>query len=113
MQIGIFWIYQNKIFSKKEALDSIQKINGFKDSNLSHYEVWEEIKYTYRDFYLYEYEEIPRGRVVWDVENKQFLIYCNQKILKDEKAKALVINDFGFTMPYRFIYDEHYTIYTR
>lgn len=42
--LGVFWIYDNQIFTKKQALSDIEPINGFKDSNLAHYQVWNEIK---------------------------------------------------------------------
>jgi len=113
MNIGIFWIYKDNIFSKKEALNDIQEINGFKDSDLSHYEVWEEMKITYPYLYLYEYEEIPRGRVVWDVHNQQTIIYCNRALMNDEVAKVLIMREFKLESSYVFLYDEHYEIVAR
>ena len=111
MKIGIFWIYKNEIFTKKEELKDIVLVNGFKDSNLSHYKVWEEIKSKHKDFYLYEYEDIPRGRVVYDNMNELFLIYCNKDILSNKKDRELILKDFEINSRYKFIYDEHYRIF--
>ena len=110
MQIGVFWIYNNQIFSKKELLKNIEKINNFKDSNLSHYKVWEEIKYKHKDFYMFEYEQIPRGRIVYDTYNRVFLIYCNNDILNNSKAKKMILKEFRIKEDYLFFYDEHYKI---
>ena len=110
-QIGIFWIYQNKIYLKTQNLQKIKPINGFIDSDLSHYKVWDEIKSKNKDFYLYEYEEIPRGRVVYDTINHNFIIYCNKDILLNLQNKKQILETFKIkNKNYSFKEDEHYII---
>jgi len=92
--IGIFWIYEQQVFSEVQKLEDVKTINGFKDSNLSHYKVWNKIKDQHPNFYLYEYEDIPRGRVIYDIENKIFIIYCDKNILQDEISKRLILEKF-------------------
>jgi len=33
------------------------------------------------DFYLYEYEDIPRGRIVYYIVNMQYIVYANKEQL--------------------------------
>jgi hypothetical protein len=110
-QIGVFWIYQNKIYFKTQNLQDIKPINGFIDSDLSHYKVWDEIKYKNKDFYIYEYEEVPRGRVVYDIDNQNFIVYCNKDILLNWQNKKQILEAFKIKdKKCDFKEDEHYII---
>jgi len=110
-QIGIFWIFDNKIFYKTQKLEDIKSINGFKDSDLAHYQVWDTIKKQYSKFYLYEYEDIPRGRVIYDVGRERFIIYCDENILKANVSRELILEKFGL-IEEKVVFkdDEHYKI---
>jgi len=110
-KLGIFWIYDNQIFYKTQSLKEIKSINGFKDSDLSHYSVWDEVKNQHPKFYLYEYEDIPRGRVVFDVKNLKFIIYCNKYLLNDKNAIKFISKVFSLEdMNIDIVEDEHYYI---
>jgi len=110
--IGIFWIFENKIFSETQKINDIKTINGFKDSDLSHYQVWNKIRNQHPKFYLYEYEDIPRGRVVYNVSKNKFVIYCNENILQDEILKRLILEKFQLLNEKSvFQKDEHYKIF--
>jgi len=110
--IGVFWIYKNHIYLKSIKHDIVQAINNYIDSDFSHYQVWEEISTQNKDFYLYEYEDIPRGRVVYDVLNDQYIVYANQDIIASDKIKKIVVQKFNLTEnTVLFTYDEHYKIY--
>ncbi|MEA2029335.1 MAG: hypothetical protein U9N49_10225 [Campylobacterota bacterium] len=109
--IGIFWLYQNQIYCKSIAMESIEPVNGFRDSDFAHYQVWDEIIKQHKDFYLYEYEDIPRGRVVYDIENVQYIVYANQDIIDSKKANAFIIDAFALkSKKVIFKYDEHYIL---
>ena len=109
--IGVFWIFENKVFSETQKLEDIKSINGFKDSDLSHYQVWDKIKTQHPKFYLYEYEDIPRGRVVYNIEENQFIIYCNENTLQEEISKKLILEKFQLlNINSIFKADEHYSI---
>jgi hypothetical protein len=109
--VGVFWVYQNIVYLKTQKLDTIKSINGFKDSDLSHYQVWDEIKLQNNNFYIYEYEDIPRGRVVYDCNDKIFIVYCNPIFIDNINIKDSIIKAFDLPKnSYKFIEDEHYTI---
>ncbi len=109
--LEIFWIYKNKIHTKSIEINAVKSIKNFKDSDFSHYQAWNEISLQNKDFYLYEYEDIPRGRVVYDVENTQYIVYANSDIIISDEAKELIVNRFTLKKSkVLFKYDEHYKI---
>ena len=110
--IGVFWIYKQNIYLKSIKVDNVKAINGFIDSDFSHYQVWDEISAQNKDFYLYEYEDIPRGRVVYDVEYTQYIVYSNEDIINSDKAKKSITEAFNLnTTKVIFEYDAHYKIF--
>ena len=107
--IGIFWIYKSTIYFKSVPVDKVDPIDGFVDSDFAHYEVWDEIFSQNKDFYLYEYEDIPRGRIVYDLKNKRYIVYTNSKIINSQEAKKLIREAFHLqNEQISFRFDAHY-----
>jgi len=110
--VGIFWIFEKQIFFETEKLKDIKAVNSFKDSDLSHYQMWDKIKNQHPKFYLYEYEDIPRGRIIYNIEKNQFIVYCNENILKEKSLQKLILEKFQiFNENVIFKEDEHYRIF--
>ena len=110
-KIGLFWIFENHIFYELQNIEDLSAINGFVDSDLSHFKIWEKVKKQHPKFYLYEYEDIPRGRVVYEVLPSQSIVYCNENILKDDALKRLILETFNLSATCTlFREDEHYKI---
>ena len=110
-KLGVFWFYENDLYFKTVEKNIISSINGFKDSDFSHYQEWNKISAQNKDFYLFEYEDIPRGRVVYDVENQQYIAYANNDTINSNEVKSLVIDAFNLKEDkVLFKYDEHYKI---
>ena len=110
-KIGIFWIYKSKIYLKSIETRKVNAIENFIDSDFAHYKVWDEISSQNQDFYLYEYEDIPRGRIVFNIKDKQYIVYSNNEIINSGKAKELILNAFNLQdEKVAFRYDFHYEI---
>ncbi len=110
--IGLFWIYKKKIYLKSIEICYVRTINGFKDCDFSHYETWDEIASTHQNLYFYEYEDIPRGRVVFDVTKERYIVYANREIITSVKKQTLILDAFKLAdTKLDFIVDEHYKIY--
>lgn len=107
--VGVFWIFENRIYFESQSVNDIEAIHCFKDSDLSHYEVWEKIRKQNPSFYLYEYEEIPRGRMVYQTDKRQFIVYCNENILQNKESRGLILANFHLIgKDVIFKEDEHY-----
>jgi len=107
--IGIFWIYKGVIYSFKETLDQVSTVGEFKDSDMSHDAKWPELQNAHKDFYLYEYYDVPRGRIVYNVNEDRFLVYAHGKIIDSLKFREMVITEFELESEKTvFGYDHHY-----
>ena len=105
-EIGIFWIIYDKdkfprlgfeIFgdtiSIKEAKAEMPD-RAILDTPAEHYRVWNSKKNEW-GFPYDEYEEHPRGRVVYRRKNSTFYIICGRQTAKDPKAIEAIKNYFG------------------
>ena len=109
--IGIFWVIEDEVFARKEILskkrileDKRGALTGIIDSKFSHFEEWEkslQTKYPQADFAVY-----PRGRVVYSLKEKTFILFLDECITNAQVRKIATL--FAL-FAYRIDYDEHYT----
>lgn len=96
--IGIFWYYQNEIICKKLLLSESTKDSlGINDSPFQHIQEWE-VKHIflpkYPELIESEYQEFPRGRVVYLSKKNLFVIYADKRCL-NKKIKQQLIDSFN------------------
>jgi len=102
--VGIFWIINDFLLAKRVRLAEIEESNGFKDSGLSHFFEWEKM-----GFDIDRYDKYSRGRIVYDLYEKKFIIYAAKEIINNDKYKKMIL-DFFKIKKYEFKYDEHYRL---
>jgi hypothetical protein len=90
MKIGIFWYYQNQIIGiAHEFQKSDQDSLGLIDSPYTHVEYWETLRDVIPEFRNIEYEEIPRGRVIYNAKTSKSYVYMDAKLLKNNIARKV------------------------
>ena len=95
-------------------MDQVKAIDNFKDSDFGHYQVWDEISAQNKELYIYEYEDISRGRIVYDQKQEAFIVYSNNDIINSDEAKKLIMKTFDLKKEeVLFQYDRHYKIQRR
>lgn len=76
-----FWFLQKQVigiahpFNLNDA-DSI----GLIDSPYTHVDYWKNMQSVYPELRHYEYEQIPRGRVVFDANKEKAIVYMDKKL---------------------------------
>lgn len=115
--IGIFWFYKGRVLGKAHPLaEGEQGFAGAVDSYLTHVNLWPKLtaaRQQFPELKLYEYEEIPRGRVVFKPatakQAEQFVV-CLDEVLLMAKNKQLISSFFKLeNKTARWIIDDHYT----
>ncbi len=98
--IGPFFWIRNKIIANTTPLETAEKYGDKLTGGLSHSDLFDRIVKGG------EYMLIPRGRVVWDSEKNEGIIYIdkclNELTIIDEICKTFELVKF------RVEYDEHY-----
>lgn len=90
MMIGIFWYFENKIIGiAHDSNQSDQDSLGLIDSSYTHVKFWETLKQNSLNLQEFEYEEIPRGRVIYNFKTRKIYVYMDAKLFKKSIAKQI------------------------
>lgn len=101
VNVGIFWVIYERIWHKKQEKEIR---NGKIDSDFAHYLVWENspLKEKYKES---DFATFPRGRVIYDSEKMEHIIYADGCISKE---RLLKIAELFCIEKYRIEGDLHY-----
>jgi len=110
--VGIFWIdFAGRMFAEGVSIRDAEVYDEFKIFGGNHYDLWDKAVRANPAWKGHEYEEIPRGRVVWHniPKGPEFVVYLPKEILK---YRGKVISQFNLpTGHVRFdTTDEHYRL---
>jgi hypothetical protein len=90
MKNGIFWYFQNQIIGIAHDFNlSDQDSLGLIDSPYTHVAYWETLRDAIPELRNIEYEEIPRGRVIYNAKTSKSYAYMDAKLLKTDIAKKV------------------------
>lgn len=112
--IGIFWILPNNIicaFPEKFIAEG----NGrhFHDSEQAHVKLWPKVVFKHKELGDLGYEEIPRGRIMFDYKSNKFLAYvCENFVQKPLIRNALKEAFCLHQQKIMWATDEHYNFGT-
>jgi hypothetical protein len=110
-EVGIFWIHEGFLIQSSipytEGKDYADFVNGSTDHCTSWYSA-QRLRPKLRD---YEYDQIPRGRVVFSRRDGKFHIYGSEEFVRNEEEKSMVLKAFSISADNAvFKSDEHYAI---
>lgn len=115
--IGIFWGITERGHSLL-LCDKVPLIQGelYGDAITwgEHYNFWQGLRskklpHTWTQVPVWsEYDEWPRGRVIYQTKKEQFIVYADQKLLT-ETARQAIMKAFSLPTPDTYYYpDNHY-----
>jgi hypothetical protein len=109
-RVGLFWIdTSGTMFVQSVSLRAAEDYGEFRVFGGSHYDLWRKAVRANPQWRDFEYEQVPRGRVVYrrDPKKPHFIVYMAKRILK---FKGKVVSMFNLPSAYvRFdTADEHY-----
>lgn len=114
-RVGIFWIdvETNKIYSDSVGLRDAEDYGDYKIGKTVHYDAWKKIKPQNPKWSGKQYEDVPRGRVIYkkDPKKPMFVVFmCDE--CKNKKIENAVMGEFSIPSGHvKFDYtDEHYMI---
>ena len=112
-KIRIFWVYKDTVIGKAvDLVEGDQSIPGVVDSPDTHVYVWEsdpEFRIPFSELREFEYQSIPRGRVIYFNNKSVFKIYMD-KVLFSKANKKNILEFFDLaTSKVIWDTDSHYS----
>jgi hypothetical protein len=106
--VGIFWAIPNEqagaiLVDRRCSLQDAERYGGRLTYPLGHHEVWDQWRKQMAGrevpvlsiVAMSEYEEWPRGRVVYDTERERFIVYADAQILERSTLLSAIHESFG------------------
>lgn len=81
-EVGIFWVLEKRLLIDSTPLTDAADYSDFKIHGADHYTVWEKYKRVDAVPRYLEYEDVPRGRVMYNTKTRQYLLLADRCILK-------------------------------
>jgi hypothetical protein len=108
-RVGIFWIFKGRVLADSvppaEGEEYGEFVNGLSD----HCNHWSTLQKQLPELRRYEYEQVPRGRVVYNTVADTFAVYGSERFVRNESQRAMILDSFQLPPDRtRFQADEHY-----
>jgi hypothetical protein len=106
--LGIFWLLDGKLFTDSAPLSQAEPYGDHLTHPRGHVHVWEEWQRIGKVSLDLPYEELPRGRVMFNVKKNEFVLLADRCILKKRSAVAEIRNVFHLPKKITLDGDPHY-----
>jgi hypothetical protein len=94
--VGIFWMVGRKPLIESTPLSAAETYGDFLTHPRSHHEVWEQWRLTGKVVPSEcEYEEYPRGRVMFNTKTRRFSLLADRCILKDKRMVGKIVSELS------------------
>jgi hypothetical protein len=106
--VGIFWLVGGKLLFDTTPLSRAEDYGDFKIHPGNHISVWERFIMAKTVPAEMEYEEAPRGRVLYDVKNRQFKLLADRCILRRKEVLTRIRKEMQLPENTSESTDSHY-----
>jgi hypothetical protein len=108
-KVGIFWIFKGELIHEAVPVSKGDPYGDVLNGLTDHCTHWPHIQRARPATRAYEYEQVPRGRVLFRTTDATFLVYGSERFIRDEQQKRLVCIAFNLLADNTvFRADEHY-----
>lgn len=90
-RVGIFWLFRGKLIIDFTPLSKAERYGECRNHARGHLEHWTELQRLRTVPADVEYEEPPRGRVVYDSTHERFVLYADRCILSKKAVLEQII----------------------
>ena len=114
IKVGIFWIYAGQVFGllEQRSLASADSL-GLIDSDFQHVRDWQQAKTEAglaNALAGKQYEDVLRGRLVFDDSNKTYITYSDMQQLDKSLRQKVKLWAGIENEKTRWVHDVHYTL---
>jgi hypothetical protein len=110
--VGIFWLVSGKPVIESNAVSEAEDYGEFKIYPGDHYSAWAELQQGGTVPGEMEYEEAPRGRVMYNTKTAQFTLLADRCILRRKQLVAKIKSELHLPANIKLGTDSHYRCFT-
>lgn len=107
-RVGIFWLLHDTLLTDCTPLSLAEDYGEFKIHSGNHISVWEKFQQNGTAPSEMEYEEAPRGRVMYTTRTRQFIFLADRCILKRTDLVAKIKKEMHLPKSTKIGEDSHY-----
>ena len=106
-KVGIFWLIAKRLIVDSTSVSRAEDYNNCKTYARSHLEFWQDLT---RAGAIVEgdYEEHPRGRIVYNTRTRQFTIYADKCIIRKKAVVREIMREMNLPTRTKISTDPHY-----
>jgi hypothetical protein len=90
--VGIFWLFRDELITDSTPLSKAEPYGTALTHPAGHEDYWARLQHTGAVPAEVEYEEPPRGRVVFDGREQRFHLYADKCILSQRKVVRKIMD---------------------
>ena len=91
-KLGIFWVFKGQLLSRTVPIIKAERRAGRLDSPLAHVSAWSGLVAEHRQTHpllsVLEYDEVPRGRVIFDIPTRTFVVYMDASLFRTTGSRT-------------------------
>jgi len=108
-EVGIWWIIDNQLIADSIPYTDASEEVGFRAGPNDHFQFFATLQKLEPGLRHSEYTDAPRGRVIYDVTQQQFLCYGSKQFASSPAQQRLILDTFRLPADRsQFIPDLHY-----
>lgn len=111
-QVGIFWLVDGKLLIDSTLLSKSEPYGNHQTHPRSHIDVWDEYQRVGKVPPESEYEEFPRGRVIYDTTTQTFTVLADKCILNHKELITRIKEELHLPKKATLGTDTHYRCFT-
>jgi hypothetical protein len=93
--VGIFWLVDGRLVIDSTLLSQAEPYGDHLTQPRSHYEVWSLFQQSGIAPAGIEYEEPPRGRIMYNTNTRRFALLADRCILKDKRIVSKIMSQMN------------------
>lgn len=95
LRVGISWMVSGSLLIDSTLLSAAETYGDFLTHPRSHIDVWEQWRLGGKVPGELEYEEFPRGRVMYNAKTDRFTLLADKCILKDKRMVRKIVSELN------------------
>ena len=80
-KVGLFWGYREELYHHSVDVASGEDDGSFVNGRYDHVDYWPLLEQRHRHLRVYDYEEVPRGRVIFIKDRGRYRIMCDKALI--------------------------------